>query len=675
MLAGCVAEEMPPAGKGRNDITENKTPVNFSISVPSQPQTRGLTDEDAINTIHVLLFEREQSASMYAYCIRAENISTASGTQRNFQVLLPKGNFDIAVLTNAQDIIARSGIAFGQGKDQVLRALVERNTGKWENSAIPAWGRKDNQVIDSYTEFTGRNAIQMIRMMAKVEVVLTPEAAGTNGSNFVLTDIRLYNYSTQGALAPDLSTWPADNCAVQPTEPAVSGGYATMSHPANPPLLFSGTTVFYTYEAPAGASGAARANNTCLVIGGSYRGGSPTYYRVDFAGGSNPVRYRPLLRNYHYLLQIVKVVGEGYPSPETALETANADMEINILSWNNSNMDSVSFNGQHTLEVSQSSFIFSREGIPNTKIEANKLRVRTNVAGGGTAKIVDPNGVGGISSWLFLSENSSSFAHNVPKDIYLYVMGMPDRITTDRTAYVDLQAGTLTYRVTVTQKPTPGASSTLIITDPRTTFELSGLDFPHAGSPTKQFRVNWTPTSASLTVKVTPVGSAPAFSGTGVPADGETISGGPINEGTKTYSVTAANFTGDPMAERASRIEFTLKDGTSVLSRSIILRQINFTLKAVNPSVFKLDGGVKSIGIRSNTQWTVIDVIDPNGILANSAGLLGRTGGPNTTEQGATFSFGVANRLSNPPAGTPQATLVFQDESGTTYPVVIKGSV
>ncbi|MDR2810083.1 MAG: FimB/Mfa2 family fimbrial subunit [Tannerellaceae bacterium] len=663
-FAACTEEIVLYTGENDEITNGNETRVSFSIRVPSQIQstaTKSLSDEGAVGKIHILLFKTTDNTRTYSQCISVDNITASSNTQKTFQVTLPIGLYDLVVLANAQEIINRSGISFGDTKDDVLKALVDRNTDTWDVDYIPMWGQIDNRTINPQSDFTGNNAIPMIRMLAKIEVEVTPEAAGENNSNFTLTDIRLYNYSSQGSLVPDLRTWPADNVSVQPSKPAVANGYASMYYPANPPLVFN-SRVGYIYEAPAGGNGKAMAGNTCLVVGGSYRGRPVTYYRADFVSKTDPDKFLPLLRNHHYLMKIIKVNADGYPTPELAFETTLANMEVDVLPWNSSSMENVSFDGQNTLEVSESTFTFPN-GAQTTAAANNRLTICTSVANGWEIeKITDANDL--AVTWLTASEGLFS-SPNIPKDIYL--LAEENTTSAERTAYVYIRAGRLSFRVTVVQKEL----FNIRITDGNGN-EINELVFPLAGG-TENFSIHWTPATSSATVSVSAIGQSATgitgFKGSGYPANTTVVNGG-----SATYSVRADAYTdGDGVIHRASKVDFTINDGNSIVTRTLFLRQFDFNLIPVVSSYFLMDGGKKKFGIRANTTWEIIDVIDQQGIIANRSELIGKTGGLDITPAGEDVSFGIVNRQSSPSAEMPVATIVFRNAPGTIYNAKITG--
>ncbi|GHV52705.1 hypothetical protein FACS1894181_16000 [Bacteroidia bacterium] len=476
-LAACTSEEIITGGSPNGSIDSNiqgggDTAVNFSLKVPAQLQTRAAlseSDENAVHSISLLLFEKVNGDAIYRFRTHVTNINSVSPTQKTFSASLPKGSFDLVVLANAEQILAASSFTYGHSKEDVLNSLVEQNTGKWQRTTIPMWGKRDNLVINAQTNLTGNNAIDMVRMVAKIELEVTPQAAGSGNSNFSLLDIRLYNYSSQGALVPGLASWPSDNIAVAPTQPSVPGGYGVLSYPANSPLLFDssdGVTpngcerIIYAYEAPAGNGGSAQATNTCLVVGGSYKGGPVSYYRIDFVKQANgPTAYLPLLRNYRYSLKVLEVNGEGAPTPGGAFEAGPANIVANVLNWDESSMNDVIFDSQHMLGISSSRFYFSDKEY-KADADDNKLTIQTTVPSGWTVeKITDASGMAGTAPWLTVSE--ASFASpGIPRDVFIYATA--NFTNAERIGYIYIRSGKLVCPISVVQAfylGNPGSSS------------------------------------------------------------------------------------------------------------------------------------------------------------------------------------------------------------------------
>ncbi|MDR2118971.1 MAG: FimB/Mfa2 family fimbrial subunit [Tannerellaceae bacterium] len=331
-FTSCVSdEEIRPDSGGSPADSEARVSFSLMLSPGSQTQTRALSeaDENAIYTVRLLLFREISGQMVYQFGMDRDSIRTVSPLQKVVETSLPAGTYDVVFLANAKDIINSCPVAPGYTKEEVLDALVETNTGKWKRNAIPMWGQIEGLTVNVETGVGRQNPVDMIRMMAKIDVEVDASAA----ADFTLTEILLYNASSRGSLAPNLIN-PA-----QPAQPAGAGGYGRMTAPLRYDAADGVTAreckrAIYVYEAPAG-TGVGGTDNICLVIGGRYQGAVTTYYRVDFTGKSGgQSAFLPLLRNNYYPVKIVSVSGIGSSTPETALNTPPTHLRSGSINYN-----------------------------------------------------------------------------------------------------------------------------------------------------------------------------------------------------------------------------------------------------------------------------------------------------------------------------------------------------
>lgn len=492
------------------------------------------------------------------YYFGATKNITLSPSQNNFNVTLPTGEYDVVLLANAQDMLNQLSISVGDAKESVLKALVETNPGKWNRDNIPMWGQIERLKIDSETGFGNNNTVEMIRMVARIDLEIAPSVQ----TNFSLASVRLCNYSSQGALVPDMGNWGAGNRAVNPTQPSAPGGYA----PVSTPLVFDasdgltadgGRRMIYAYEAPAG-SAANQSANACLIVGGSYQGGAVTYYKIDFAGMENGQKvYLPLLRNNYYLIKIVSVSSNGYPTPEEALASLPVNMETIPLNWTEKGMNHVVFDGNYMLGVSTDRLLLTADLYKNGTA-SNRLAIVSSAPNGWTVeKITDQSGMPNTADWLSLYSPPSA-APNV------FVFVEENTSAADRTAYIHIRSGKLQYRIEVVQSSTYGFG--LEIVDESAWEEISTLDFGYAAGQKKTFRITWKPITAAVTVSRSNPG-AYAFSSTGTPADNTSFSS-PYGW----YYYTA--ITNAVSNNTITRLDFTISDGLAKIeTKTLFLRQ------------------------------------------------------------------------------------------------------
>jgi hypothetical protein len=167
--------------------------------------------------------------------------------------------------------------------------------------------------------------IPMMRMTAKIEVVVSSEAA-LAAVPFTLTSVRLYNTNRRGRIVPKSNDIYIDNFkAVRPSLP-------DNINRVRGPIIYSGTAAspgdfsqgefgvdmpraIYLFETAAQTD---RLEQTVIVVGGT-RGTSTTqtFYRIDFMN-SDGSGYQDILRNYNYTITILSVSENGYPSADAA---------------------------------------------------------------------------------------------------------------------------------------------------------------------------------------------------------------------------------------------------------------------------------------------------------------------------------------------------------------------
>ena len=421
-FAACTTEEEIIPGTNGDGADRNVTSearVEFSLATPSrmQAQTRAVmeeADESKILSVRVLMFKETEGVMRYCFGVTKSNILIVDPSLKSFDVTLPTGEYDVVILANAQEVLAQSAISLGDTKENVLRALVETNAGKWNRDYIPMWGQIDRLSIDAETGLGNNNTVEMMRMAARIDLEVDPALS----ADFSLTSVRLYNYSSQGALVPDQSKLGQAGTVSAPTQPAAAGGYA----PVSTPLLFDAADgvradgcerAIYLYEAPAGKAESLQ-TNACIVVGGRYKGGAETYYRIDFVGMENGQKvFLPLLRNNYYPVKIVNVSSDGYGKPEEALALHPMNIETIPLNWTQKGANHVVFDGNYMLGISTNRMSLPAD-LQTTRAAGYKFTVVSNVPGGFTIeKITDQSNAAGTASWLSVYDTQPTAAGDI----------------------------------------------------------------------------------------------------------------------------------------------------------------------------------------------------------------------------------------------------------------------
>lgn len=658
--------------------------VTFSVKVPgsSTPSTYALNtnDENEVKSIEILLFDTNGKYVYQPIFSNVINTDPIDSKIKTFTVKVPEGTYNIVVLANSRQPLSNTSGSFSVGdtKASVLDKLIITNAGKWNaNSAsggyipMPMWGEIASITINQSTP--ANNPVNLIRMVSKIDVTLTGTAAT---DNLKLKSIRLYNYNNQGRIAPDAANWnQSQNIVTNPSVPSTSA--LTLG-----PLLYDGTSItttdvssigeIYTFEAVK-ANPSSLGNATCLVIGGIYTGDSqPTYYRVDFAQTSSTTTYLSLLRNHHYKVNISEVSGPGLATPADAFNSRPVNIKAEIIEWNDGQISDIVFDGQYMLGVSQGEFTLPRNELTASN-DNNALSITTDYPSGWLVdKIVD---TGGSSiSWLSLVSLSgtpvvsgaSGSTTNVKLKLTENISGSA------RIGFIHLKAGRLAYVVKVTQGINTDIA--LNIKNAAGTNNITELVFaaPINTQPvSQQFRIKWSPASFTVTSVNSAVGSA-AFSFDG--ASDQPGSGALLNisdpSGEKLFTIrptaiVSSDLTSNPFLEKISKVDFTLFNGETYLSKSIFLRQSTYNLVFSNvSSSYWTNGSAYTFNVRSNANWRIKSISQQltsgTGSLLNlqvSDNLVVGATGSSNTNPGTPVTFRVASNIVSL-AG--QLTVVFE---------------
>ncbi len=253
-------------------------------------------------------------------------------------------------------------------KEDVLNLYTFSCIGAWatsgEAAAIPMWGETTDLIkVDSNKEIS----VSLHRALARVDVGLNFKST-TQGNqseevgglaDFKLTSVRVYRTKNKAYAGTSSENITSNNEEViAPSIPAdakynMGNGGATndRAEADSNPLVYQLNSPSNSYvreiyipesiNLPSSSATSISMDEVpCLVIGGSYKGGEETFYRVDFAdyikeNGVNKVnRYKEILRNHRYRFNIKSVSSPGFKEPEQALNSISTPMDVNVMVWN-----------------------------------------------------------------------------------------------------------------------------------------------------------------------------------------------------------------------------------------------------------------------------------------------------------------------------------------------------
>jgi hypothetical protein len=514
--------------------------VTLSLSTPGLPEARGMDGtpaENLVNEIDVLLFVDDKF--YYRAVGKVIDEGLPGRATQEFQVKLPFGAYSIAVIANASDEVENAAPAVASinngniEREALLNGIVAGEIDK--TGGFPMYGEKDNVTI-SETNTTISSPVALTRAVARVDVSVT-------AADFTLSSVRLYNRSEKGRVAPGSSSPNIPEPASKLTGPL-------LYNPDNGLTATGVEEAIYTFESPVEANWE---DNTCLVISGSYNGGSESFYRVDFLGGNGT--YIPLLRNHRYLVSITSITGNGWTDEEKALANKPSNLVVGIKDENDGEMNHVTFNDHNYLSVDKIRLDFYKLGAKKS------LLVTTDYTDGWTVDASD------FPEWLTI-EGASDGPRDQPATLALAVTENP---AGTRAHAFYITAGNLRVEITVVQ--IDEIEVELSITDldgiPVTglLFGVGNVNDPPAA---RQFRVTWLPASVTLDVSKTTVPGKDPFAH--VPGTDEFSASSHAGiDGVETFTVQPPyNNSG---RDRATRLDFRVTSGGQHASRSLYLIQ------------------------------------------------------------------------------------------------------
>lgn len=264
---------------------------------------------------------------------------------------------------------------------------------------IPMWGESreftvqpgENKINDFYYD---DGVIRLYRALARVDVGMNFDTATkstdplpetnegmdkTTNRLFDLTDVYVYHpakkYRMAGSMK-NIGNPEGKYKAIAPTLPAGVEYYTgkkadelKMHYPVDPNKGHLVRSI-YLPEAAVVESATVKEEldgNACIVVGGVYKGNNfnpkgkantdKTYYRIDFvkakAAGEEKESRLPILRNYRYRINILKIDGPGHKTPEDAINNTSSDVIYSVSVWDENETSKVVTDGKYWLKLSQ----------------------------------------------------------------------------------------------------------------------------------------------------------------------------------------------------------------------------------------------------------------------------------------------------------------------------------
>ncbi len=452
---------------------ESEKMITFHINIPRAtiPHTRAIVEgglaEDVIDKITVLLFDTEDN---YISSIPAASITTdpTDSNSKTFTALIPDGEFNVLVLANADrmlDALQTNNPDFS-GKDMdffesnLSERLIENNAmgGYTPWNADP--GSEDFKPFPMSGRFVipadrseAMSSIFLTRMLAKINIGLAinyPLDADRNNI-YRLDEILIPNFNTSGNLiqaeiaqVTGLSVFDPEQLNIPSSPGRVSSVEDALIFPGKEISGSDGTTFSYAcideIFLPEMAGSADQRCGACMLVEIYIPSiAQERWFRINLSmanpnsGNIEPVNIR---RNFRYALNITKVAGDGYATPQEAFDAPADGVEVEISAIDGSDMNDITFDNHNQLTVNKSDYLFYSDGM------GQELKIFTDYFEGWEASLIDGN-------WISISDSEGQAGQIFPTIITCD----PYTGNSVRTGSILITAGLLRKTIGIVQLP------------------------------------------------------------------------------------------------------------------------------------------------------------------------------------------------------------------------------
>ena len=422
LTAGCAADRNVSDCVAEGEEVE----LEFALKVPALETNLRQLDakqESQVNSVKVLVFNTQDATGQtlaeedetfaYAAKMTTTNFTPDQDGVTHVVCKLTASDKPMRVVCIANYNVPETILTEGTAKKTILehaqmKEIFDEKGWKTDGSQpIPMWGESDAQPVNKGTRFNscaklaygnaGQNrnnegVIHLVRALARIDVgVNFPEDASsdkaTGSEDFKIMSVRVYRYATSMFVAGTQTT--AFNFAngrrnaLPHTPKDTPEGVAAAQD--DRPLVFTAQNeddakgyVRNIYIPEIENKNKKKNERICLVVGGSYKGGDQTYYRVDFIRREDGkpadkiTEQLDVLRNYRYRFNITKVAGPGTDTPEEALTTEPVNINWDVLVWDEAKIDKIMYDGQYYPPVSKDKFHFGKDAT------SESYTIRTN---------------------------------------------------------------------------------------------------------------------------------------------------------------------------------------------------------------------------------------------------------------------------------------------------------
>lgn len=370
---------------GEPDTESGDREMRLKVSVPKtySAGTPGSVDrEERIDTLDVLVFAPASGNPDKKYLRSAVTGSVVkdedgNAVQNVFEVVMPLGkDMDVHVFANSHSDLMRNG-AFASNGQEMQKVLGNITTArKYDlqkpDVLLPMHGSVTDVTIDKDSKDV--LPVSVLRSVSKVSVMINGTATfdeklvGGEISEFKLYEMYVFFPADSGRVATADTTrfytvLPDSGNVKTATLPAkLRAGNRPDSISIKSPTVVKQLESIYLYENIPWTTDGFDYATSRVVLGGVFYDkttGTPdkngdgslkkTYYRINFQDNKD-VQY-PLLRNHHYVLNIISVAASGYDTPRQAAEGKPINIAVTVFDWMNELHEIVN-DGQHYFNTS-----------------------------------------------------------------------------------------------------------------------------------------------------------------------------------------------------------------------------------------------------------------------------------------------------------------------------------
>ncbi|MCD8262748.1 MAG: BACON domain-containing protein [Tannerellaceae bacterium] len=525
--------------------------------------------------------------------------------------------------------------------------------------------------------------IKLFRMLASIDLYIQQEDdQGQPLPAFQLTQVHLCNFYRNGRIIPDTTGnyHPGSTRLLIPSLPAATRRltYTTPltynTNPADPTAIpnIAIKREIFTFEQPP-SDGKEKSEAPFLIIEGKYEDtGYDSYYRIDFVERqhehpADPLEatdnFLPLIRNYTYNIVVKEICGPGYRTIDDAATCKPFNTVSEVFRFDDSDSESVQFDGKYYLSVSHDSIAYDKE--PGEKL----LLIKTDSPLGWKIDNLTYSEGDGSTGWLTLDKTNGTRDESgeVKATVTTYNSAGPN--PTPRKATFTVTAGRMEHTIQVTQSYLAGISLEIVDSSGEPLTEIQFRSNPHNNPlppSAENFTVRWSGPNGCR-MEVIMVGNRVfPFETNGPNAiyEGRELTSGEENH---TFTIHPTAFTkedtgpvkGRPFLQDGATVTFSVSNGQETIRKNIYIRHQCISIVFRELEGFTYMGDNDDFKVYSNTSWRLKAVnTEVPGIFLTEQGvpfetMTGTSGVYNVTE-------GIPVKYKISPAGTSPPNLYLR---------------